>query len=365
MAPNSGLTHPYQQQLSRTVCQNSSLQNVKSDLEVALHRAFSIGNRPYKAATVVFINWSNDDMGVVQRQEELAEVFRDKLHYRTEFYTIKTEDEHMHFNIVQWLLNLAKVRGGKDSLIILMYSGYGQTVPDDSGRNEFIIGGDSNYMAYNFKGPPTSLSWHQAVSIVETHAGDVLHILDSDHSGYMVVNDGPEILAATSPVGQISFSSVLRDTLHSLNGSPVSASGLFARVCQQLHASGLEEMPVYVPNLRQKTSVILHSLAPDSITSLAQTPPKDVPKSGIRLLITVHVADSINPELMIQFKSWLSKEIPSICDSVKVEVQGSSSIGSSSLLLLTIPIEMWYYLPMGKKYTYLAIVRSGIVTDLN
>lgn len=226
--------------------------------------------------------------------------------------------------------------------------------------SNLFLRGAWNERRRDFDGP--CLNWTQSIANFNYTSGDILQILDCCHAGKAASPDGPELLAATSitelaatALGSL-FTRALIDRLKAANGNPCPVIRLVSDI---LREGKVKYQPVYCSHTA-KPSVILQKLGTpvQNPNKSTLTAPKS--KEDPRVLITAHVENDLGlrPDNLEDFKKWLTKGIPSIVTSVDVELEGFFE-SNSSLLLLSIPVELWNAMNDHPACSFISIVKSN------
>jgi hypothetical protein len=205
----------------------------------------------------------------------------------------------------------------------------------------------------------------------ESAVGDVLYVFDTCFAASAAIYDGPEVLAAVSwgDVAaanlQTCFTRMLIDELKALDGAPCPVARIYSSIHRNAIANNLERGPVHIPK-KGKESIVLAKMygpkqrKPESfIERKCRIDAFD--SSEYRVLITVNLQDNIHMLDIIEWERWLTTNIPSHILSTDITIEAHFQ-GSSSLLLVTLPIEVWTMLPADEEaYTFISFVKSNLI----
>lgn len=115
-----------QQPEKKVKVNDDAVGKFKNTLRIGLDSLIPTNQTPHEKATVIAVRFSNDDIGVAERQEKLCKVFTDKYNYRVEKYTIDAslEDGAATLALRRRLDNFIDAHGGKKCLLVFLYSGH-------------------------------------------------------------------------------------------------------------------------------------------------------------------------------------------------------------------------------------------------
>lgn len=187
--------------------------------------------------------------------------------------------------------------------------------------------------------------------------GDILYIFNSCSAGKPGVYTGPELLAShvlrgITQFGQDpvkSFTEILIKKLRENDGNPKTVAQLYASVFRESGENKTGSMPVHLAH-RQKKSITLARLTPpqegsptptpEPITDLISSSP-----STHRVLISVEVKEdaAFDPPEGWEWVECLATSFPAGVLSADVTVH--SAFSGSTVILLTLPVEVWTMLP--------------------
>jgi ribosomal protein S10 len=204
---------------------------------------------------------------------------------------------------------------------------------------------------------------------LETAVGDVLYILDTCFAASAAIYDGPEVLAAVSwgDVAaanlQTSFTRMLIDELKALDGAPCPVARIYSSIHRNAITNNLERGPVHIPK-KGKESIVLTKMhgpkqrKPESYITRKRRIDAFDPSEN-RVLIAVNLQDNIHMPDMEEWKNWLTTNIPSHILSSDITIEAVFH-GSSSVLLVTLPVEVWTMLPADEEaYNFITFVQSN------
>lgn len=196
-------------------------------------------------------------------------------------------------------------------------------------------------------------------------SGDILYVFDSCSAGAAGIYDGPELFAAcgwNDIAGASlvkSFTQTLINKLREFDGAPRTVAQIFAAIFREAAENEMSAMPVHLPHSK-KHSITLSKLPlpqpprPESssrrISELATTP-----TPTHRVLISVEVRDRTGLPDIQEWVKYLTTNIPSGVLSADVSVH--SAFEGSTVILLTLPLEVWTMLPSNiESYKFVAHV---------
>ena len=218
-------------------------------------------------------------------------------------------------------------------------------------------------------------------STVESVAiSDVLYIIDACYASSVAIMGTKELLAAAAidrfapgAGTEGSFTRALVEHLENLGGTTTTVSQIHAALIRSFYKNELTTTPVHIElsnERRAKGSIILAPLEPSG-----SPPPSHSPRSkretntttrptvtsgslDPRVLLAIHLSANRTPLDAKQWITWLTSNLPSDIDSINIEPVGLFKT-SSSILLLTIPLDVWSALRGDPDYEFVSIVTSG------
>lgn len=105
-----------------------------------------------------------------------------------------------------------------------------------------------------------------------------------------------------------------------------------------------------------KDSIILYKLKTSGQLSHRQP---DFSNDSPRVLVTAHVAETFTRKDMEAMRKWILSQVPTVIKGVDISVEGIWEI-DSSLIMLTMPSEIWTQLPDIPAWSYVGEVESTI-----
>ncbi|MCJ1321289.1 hypothetical protein MMC15_006633 [Xylographa vitiligo] len=160
------------------------------------------------------------------------------------------------------------------------------------------------------------------------------------------------------------FTRVLVETLARANGRQFTVAQLHGAMTRAFYENELTTTPVHVElsaEMVTKGSIVLAPLRNGSTTVAPPqkaTGPFGAPKSNPKVLISVHLSDVQSPPSAQQWIQWLASHMPSGVEEMQIELVGFYH-ASSSVLLVTMPVEVWTVLRGDPAYVFIAIVNSA------
>ncbi len=196
----------------------------------------------------------------------------------------------------------------------------------------------------------------------------MLYIFDTCFAASAALYDGPEVLAASSwgdSAGanlQTSFTRMLIDELTERDGSPCTVAEIYSSIHRNATTTQPEQGPVHIPRQNKGSITLAKRLPPKQRKPESQDVRRrkidDLGAAEERVLISVHLQDSITIPNLQEWRRWLTTNIPSRLLSVGVTIEGAFR-ASSTLLLLNVPIGLWTMLPANDPaYTFVSFVKS-------
>lgn len=155
------------------------------------------------------------------------------------------------------------------------------------------------------------------------------------------------------------------DELKALDGGPCIVACIYSSTHRNATANNLERGPVHIPK-RSKESIVLakiHGPKQRKPDSYATTKRKidALGSSKHRILITINLQDNIHVLDLEEWKNWLTTNDPSYILSSDIIIEGFFQ-GSSSILLVTLPVEVWTMLFADEEaYNFISFVESSII----
>ncbi|KAJ5146496.1 uncharacterized protein N7515_001060 [Penicillium bovifimosum] len=325
------------------------LNQFSVDLQAAINHATKLST--YQKTVVIAFHWHNDDIGVEPLERELLGVFRSVFGFETESFSIPLEDSQ--WILLHYLVSWSRRHSGEDTLRIFVYSGHAGC----AGRvaETWHLGGQCNANTGNLVGP--SINWWEVRGYMERHPGEVCYLFDcwSAGSGALSAYKGAEFLAAAAwdqmTTASINFSltRVLIDELRLLNGRSETLASIYSRIfsCAQQNQAG--SAPVHIPKPNSPSVTIGRNRSRPAITRSSD-------QDASYVLISMKVREDI-PLNLTEWKEWLTRHIPAHVLSAKVTIEGA--FRGSSLLLFTVPVEVWTMMPANDPcYAFIAHVKS-------
>ncbi|KAJ5098070.1 hypothetical protein N7532_005071 [Penicillium argentinense] len=324
------------------------LDQFSTDLETAINHATKF--KPYRKTAVIAFHWENDDIGVQLLERELLDVFKSVYGFETESFTIPLIESQ--FKLLERLVSWSRRSSGEDTLRIFVYSGHAGFAGTVDSR--WDLAGKCDQNTGNLQGP--KLNWWEVRGYLEQYTGEVCYLFDccSAGSGALGAYDGAEFMAASTwdqaAVSNVhfSFTRILIDELRRLNGQAETLAGIYARIFRYAQQNQIGAAPIHIPKLNSPSATIGRSRS--------RPVTRSVDRESYRVLLSIKVREEI-PLDFTQWKEWLARNIPANVLSTKVTVEGA--FRGSSLLLFTVPIEIWTMMPADDpSYTFIGHVTS-------
>ncbi|KAH8587443.1 hypothetical protein B0O99DRAFT_494001, partial [Bisporella sp. PMI_857] len=386
-----------------------SLKEVGESLQQAANAAFPNENRMrYSSVYVLLICWEDEDpqLPVSIEVNGLANVFEVVYNYRVEVWKIPSEGSHKRLN--RKILDFVELGGDrKGDLKIVYYGGHGMLA-----RNRQLCWASrANSQEPGYQ----TVKWNGIQHALEEAESDVLLLLDCCASGTANTDTGngvTELIAAcgfntvANPVGKFSFTHALITELELLKDVPSFTVGslynkILCRIQNWMPAGREMQRPplhvVLTQNQRLPRSIQLSRIRPSAETYLKdstnQMNTQSLPSRGASLaisdssfstfsgsslpassassttslnsqpLISPRIAISIRLKETLEisdfqtdsFADWLGM-MPVLAEQVKIEA-GFTSF--STLIIATIPVDMWCYVQHHPAITLIGLVKSS------
>ncbi|CAG8908497.1 unnamed protein product [Penicillium egyptiacum] len=288
--------------------------------------------------------------GVEALESELLDVFRNIYNFKVDNFKIPSVGSQRA--LLDRLDAWCGRNDGDGTLRIIVYSGHAAL--SGTIASDWYLAGRTDQHGH-LQGP--TLNWWAVRSFIEQHSGDTCYIFDCCSAGSRALgdHDGSEFMAASGWEGTstanptYSLTQVLIETLRDLNGRPETLAGIYTQVFRFAHQNQVGASPVYVPK-RGSPSV-----------TLSREPPREIRRRSLerksrRVLIQVRVRNDM-PHDYAQWSAWLAHYIPP--DVVWADVTVEGIFTGSTILLLTLPVEVWAMMPRNDPaYSFVAHVTS-------
>ncbi|KAK1756259.1 hypothetical protein QBC47DRAFT_298386 [Echria macrotheca] len=338
------------------------------------------------------LHWKCDDLFVLPELEDLEKCLREDYCFETEIFAIPSENAHLELMLK--LGDMVKKHEGEDTLFVVYYGGHARI---DESRQ-------STWCATRNPGSPW-LQWSAIQTLLERSVSDVLILLDccagAASATFPTGKSITETISASSwdaiapDPGRYSFTNALIEVLLEWRLRTFSAAMLHAEVLARLkHPRPIlingkqfeaRSTPVHfmMTSNHRAPSIELGRLVPQS--RLPPSPPKEAASyrraaTSSQALFGDHGAsqDSLvpstaepnedQPHVMISlaleedqrldinaWEHWLSS-FPALAKYVKIQGVFKSH---STLLLLSLPVMVWDFLPDDPACSFIGFIRSN------
>ncbi|KAE8842666.1 hypothetical protein HRS9139_01963 [Pyrenophora teres f. teres] len=335
-------------------------QELQDELQAAVSSAVGGGSvKPYKKVVAMLIHFEQDDIGVIPLETELARTFN-------QYYGI---DQIKRLEIPRkgepvWVVQQALLElhhlgyTEKNCLVILVFSGHGQSVEADrsdiraSSWTLLLSGAMANGLSLT-----KALNWNIATSALDSSECDVVHILDCCYAAE-ACNSNAEILCASARGEETTkslttcFTLALITELRRLSSGPVTMGMVFSEIMLNRRSHGLLSTPFYHKKA-QKDSVILPTKGRHGKNKAPQTGP-----NSARILVTAHVDESLARGNAEELKAWLTTMLPASVLGIDITLEGVWK-SNSSIVMLSLPACVWSQLNhLNGAFTYIGEVTS-------
>ncbi|AEO68980.1 uncharacterized protein THITE_2118892 [Thermothielavioides terrestris NRRL 8126] len=342
------------------------------------------------------LHWGSDDLFVLPELEDLEKCLREHYNYETDIFSIPSENSHLELMLK--IGDMVKKHESEDTLLIVYYGGHARI---DESRQ-------STWCANRRPGSPW-LQWSAIQTLLERSVSDVLILLDccagAASASFPTGQSITETISASSwdaiapDPGRYSFTNALIEVLLEWRQRTFSAAMLHAEVLARLKhprpilingkqfearstpvhfmmtsnhkAPSIEicrlvppnRLPPSPPNelafwnrptlprmIEGRNPAEPYPRAPDFRIPAASDPNEDEP----HVLISLALEDDQRLDLN-DWETWLAA-FPAIAKYVKVQGVFKSH---STLLLLSLPVMVWDFLPDDPACSFVAFIRSN------
>jgi hypothetical protein len=212
-----------------------------------------------------------------------------------------------------------------------------------------------------------TLDWYSTQLASNSWECDVLQVMDCCFAAEAVTADA-EVLAATSTVDIAAadvttcFTKALITELRRASSEITSVATLHAEMMRNRQALKLQYSPI-ITERRGRPSIILQKLGGGGHRRHLQ--PKIAP-DGPRILLTAHLEEPISKNDCEAIKKWLLSQVPTVVTGMQVTLEGAWKT-QSSLLLFSVPIEVWTQIADHSAWSFVAVVNStnGLLNTAN
>jgi hypothetical protein len=352
----------------------------------------------YTKVQALLLHWKSDDLFVLPELEDLEKCFRDHYNFSTDIFSIPSENSHLELMLK--IGDLVKQHESDDTLFVVYYGGHARI---DESRQ-------STWCANRRPGSPW-LQWSAIQTLLERSVSDVMILLDccagAASATFPTGKSITETISASSwdaiapDPGRYSFTNALIEVLEEWRQRTFSAAMLHAEILARLkHPRPIlingkhfeaRSTPVHfmMTSNHRAPSIELCRLVPRK--QMPPSPPNElaywgdrpshprmiegrnpveqyplvVPDFGIpatsepnedepHVLISLALEDDQRLDLN-DWETWLAA-FPSIAKYVKVQGVFKSH---STMLLLSLPVMVWDFLPDDPACSFVAFIRSN------
>ncbi|KAL9002090.1 MAG: hypothetical protein Q9188_004963 [Gyalolechia gomerana] len=307
--------------------QYEGIDDFGATLTKAAQAFLPTNTKRYGNAAVLFLSWTYDDMGIQGVQERLLNVFKNKYHFSTEKFAIPGDGTS---------------REAENALI--------RTLLD------FLATGAQNSEVF--------VDWMEHRTYTDHAQADTLYILDCCYASVAAIEDNNELLAASgreSTAGSeltTSFCSVFTNCMEALAGCPITVAQIHAHLLRFAHENRLQATPVHATLSRNRPSITLQALNQENTgTSFEERmqPYQAMGDSPLRVLIKVKIQGAATRPKIAEWTRWLTTNLPSNVAEISVE---AAFEGNSTLLFVTVPLELWSSMEENEACTFIDFVQS-------
>ncbi|KAK4238566.1 hypothetical protein C8A03DRAFT_14968 [Achaetomium macrosporum] len=385
--------------ISRVSYHVKHIESFAQALQDSASRAFPNRGRAaqrYSKVHALMLHWKSDDLFVLPELEDLEKCLREHYNYETDIFSIPSENSHLELMLK--IGDMVKQHESEDTLFVVYYGGHARI---DESRQ-------STWCANRRPGSPW-LQWSAIQTLLERSISDVLILLDccagAASATFPTGQSITETISASSwdaiapDPGRYSFTNALIEVLEEWRQRTFSAAMLHAEILARLKhprpilingkrfearstpvhfmmtsnhkAPSIEicrlvprsRLPPSPPNelaywnrpslprmIQGRNPVEQYPLVPDFRIPATSEPNEDEP----HVLISLALEDDQRLDLN-DWETWLAA-FPAIAKYVKVQGVFKSH---STLLLLSLPVMVWDFLPDDPACSFVAFIRSN------
>ncbi|PVH80663.1 hypothetical protein DL98DRAFT_588255 [Cadophora sp. DSE1049] len=368
---------------SRTKYHIDELSTFAQRLEVAATKIFpNKGRSRYKDVQVLLLRWEQDTMGVQYELDDLAAAFAESYGFKTETWLIPSSQPHLA--LMGKAFKMVQDFGMKDNLLIVYYAGHG-------GMNS------SRQPLWTCTGGPNSpyLQWYAIQIIFEQAEADVLLLLDCCAAASSAPADG-QCNSVTETIAACGFETwAPQPGRHSFTNTLIAVlddwQDRLSFTAAMLHCEILNRLRHEKPERRRNiekfecrrtpyshptgkgnepesadagSAMDIDSAEPSA--ALIRDQPTDLytPDSLNKILGT---CETVLPHVLIslaleeeqlldleQCRKWL-QQFPALAKYAKIE---SIYKSNSTLMILSLPVLVWDWIPDDKACSFIGYVHS-------
>ncbi|KAK0673914.1 pah7 homeobox protein encoded by the pah7 protein [Cercophora samala] len=381
---------PATHDISRVSYHVKHLESFAQALEDSASRAFP--NRGptqrYTKVHALMLHWKSDDLFVLPELEDLEKCFRDHYCFETDIFSIPSENSHLELMLK--IGDMVKQYESEQTLFVVYYGGHARI--DESRQSTWCA---------NRRHDSPWLQWSAIQTLLERSISDVLILLDccagAASATFPTGQSITETISASSwdaiapDPGRYSFTNTLIEVLDEWRGKTFSAAMLHAEVLARLkHPRPIlingkhfeaRSTPVHfmmTSNHKAPSIEICRLVPPKPVKSRRGMPSSSVPtgrnwlqpfpSSMDDMIPMASEPNEDEPHVMISlaleddqkldlnaWEQWLAS-FPALAKFVKVQGVFKSH---STLLLLSLPVMVWDFLPDDPACSFVAFIRSN------
>ncbi|KAL2166231.1 hypothetical protein VTG60DRAFT_3095 [Thermothelomyces hinnuleus] len=392
---------PATHDISRVSYHVKHIESFAQALQHSASRAFPNRGRSqrYTKVLALLLHWKSDDLFVLPELEDLEKCFREHYNFETDIFPIPSENSHLELMLK--IGDMVKQHEAEDTLFVVYYGGHARI---DEARQ-------STWCA-NRRPESPWLQWSAIQTLLERSVSDVMILLDCCAGAASATfptgkTSITETISASSwdaiapDPGRYSFTNALIEVLEEWRQRTFSAAMLHAEILARLkhprpilingkhfearstpvhfmmtsnhRAPSIElcrlvprkrlppsppneltywNQPVHPRMIEGRNPVEQYPLAPPPDFGIPDTsePNEDEP----HVLISLALEDDQRLDLN-DWETWLAS-FPAIAKYVKVQGVFKSH---STLLLLSLPVMVWDFLPDDPACSFVAFIRSN------
>ncbi|KAK4198144.1 pah7 homeobox protein encoded by the pah7 protein [Triangularia verruculosa] len=381
---------PATHDISRVSYHVKHLESFAQALEDSASRAFP--NRGptqrYTKVHALMLHWKSDDLFVLPELEDLEKCFRDYYCFETDIFSIPSENSHLELMLK--IGDMVKQYESEQTLFVVYYAGHARI--DESRQSTWCA---------NRRHDSPWLQWSAIQTLLERSIADVLILLDccagAASATFPTGQSITETISASSwdaiapDPGRYSFTNTLIEVLDEWRGKTFSAAMLHAEILARLKhprpilingkhfearstpvhfmmtsnhkAPSIEICRLVPPKAAKARRGLGSSSVPvgrnwhqpfpasmDDMIPMASEPNEDEP----HVMISLALEDDQKLDLNA-WEEWLAG-FPALAKFVKVQGVFKSH---STLLLLSLPVMVWDFLPDDPACSFVAFIRSN------
>lgn len=193
---------------------------------------------------------------------------------------------------------------------------------------------------------------------------DTLYILDCCYASVAAIEGNNELLAASGRESiaaselTTSFCSAFTNCMEALEGYPITVAQIHARLLRFAHENRLQATPVHATLSRNRPSITLQALNQENTGTSFEERMQRYQAMGdslLRVLIKVKIQGAATRPRIAEWTRWLTTNLLSNVAEISLE---AAFEGNSTLLFVTVPLELWSSMEDNEACTFIDFVQS-------